>query len=84
MAKKEKKEKKAKKPKTSKKVQGMQMPGAGAHSGPSMNVYTGLSFLAVIALGAALAIVFINSQKLLPSNSTSPLTLQQTGNISLD
>ena len=74
----------AKKPKKQKQIQGMQMPGAGAHTGPKMNVYTGLSFLATLALAAALVIVFVNSQKLAPANSSNPLDLQQSGSISLN
>jgi len=36
---------------------GMQMPGAQAQRKPQMNVYTGLAFLAVICLGAAVAVI---------------------------
>ncbi|MHC4976860.1 MAG: hypothetical protein ACYTF7_09690 [Planctomycetota bacterium] len=89
MAKKKDKEKKQKAPKEpkqkrAKQVKGMQMPGGAAHSGPQMNVYTGLSFLSVLALGAAIAIVYINSQKLAPSGASTPLDLQQVGDIRLD
>ncbi len=38
---------------------GMQMPAGTLQRGPSMNVYTGLLFLAVLALVAASAFVFV-------------------------
>lgn len=43
---------------------GMQMPGGMARRGPSMNVYTGLAFAAVMALAAASIFVFVQAGKI--------------------
>ncbi len=40
---------------------GMQLPGGQMQRGSTMNVYTGLLFLAVVALGAACAFVYMNA-----------------------
>lgn len=45
---------------------GMQMPGGRAKSTPTLNVYTGLLFLAVAALATATAIVWIQGGKIGP------------------
>ncbi|MFG0256842.1 MAG: hypothetical protein ACF8GE_02965 [Phycisphaerales bacterium JB043] len=88
MAKKDKEKKqkapKEPKPKKAKQVKGMQMPGGGAHSGPQMNVYTGLSFLATIALVAAIVIVYVNSQKIAPAGASNPLQVHDPGRVQLD
>lgn len=45
---------------------GMQMPGGSAHRSASMNVYTGLLFVAVVALIAASAWMFVQAKKIAP------------------
>lgn len=45
---------------------GMQMPGARAKRAASINVYTGLLFVAVVALIAACAMTYINGAKISP------------------
>ena len=40
---------------------GMQLPGGQVQRGSSMNIYTGVLFLAVVALGAACAFVYMNA-----------------------
>lgn len=52
---------------------GMQMPGAGARRRPAFNVYTGLMFMAVVCLVAAVALVFMQAQKVGPANQTGPM-----------
>ncbi len=42
---------------------GMQMPGGQMQRGAAMNIYTGLLFLAVVALLAACVFVFIQGGK---------------------
>lgn len=56
---------------------GMQMPGGRAKSTPTLNVYTGLLFLAVAALATATAIVWIQGGKIGPDGNA--LELQQEG-----
>ncbi len=41
---------------------GMHLPGGQAQRGSSMSVYTGLLFLAVIALAAACVFVYLNGK----------------------
>jgi len=41
---------------------GMHLPGGQAQRGSSMTVYTGLLFLAVVALAAACVFVFMNAK----------------------
>lgn len=62
---------------------GMQMPGSAARRrGPAMNVYTGLLFLAVVALGAAVAMVWMSATELSPEEGPmAPFTLQEEGQI---
>ncbi len=48
---------------------GMQMPGSTLQRGPSLNVFTGLLALALVALIAACAIVFIQGAKIGPDGS---------------
>lgn len=45
---------------------GMQLPGAQARRGASMNVYTGLMFVAVVCLIAAIVVVFRAGTMLAP------------------
>jgi len=67
---------------------GMQMPGAQAQRKPQMNVYTGLAFLAVICLGAAVAVMWREAASLSAGDGafapvTTPFVLQERGNIRL-
>lgn len=48
---------------------GMQMPGGNLQRGPTMNVYTGLLGLAVLALLAACVFVALQGQKIGPDGS---------------
>ncbi len=48
---------------------GMQMPGGRARAAPSMNVYTGLLFLAVVALGAASGMMYLAGAKVGPDGN---------------
>lgn len=53
---------------------GMQMPGgAGARRKSGLNVYTGLMFLAVVCLGAAVAMVFLQAEKIGPASESGPM-----------
>ena len=54
---------------------GMQMPGGQVQRGPSLNVYTGLLFLAVISLLGASVIVYIQATKSSPGGQ--PFKLQE-------
>ena len=45
---------------------GMQMPGGQIHRGSSMNVYTGLLFVAVLALLAACIWMFMQGREIAP------------------
>ncbi|MGP1309498.1 MAG: hypothetical protein ACTS27_04795 [Phycisphaerales bacterium] len=45
---------------------GMQMPGARAKRAASINVYTGLFFVATVALLAACAMAYLNGAKIAP------------------
>ena len=67
------------------KQMGMQMPGGGARRGPTMNVYTGLTFLAVVCLAAATILVWVSASRLAPPNSgaLAPLTVQDENSIRL-
>lgn len=64
---------------------GMQMPGGpGARRRGGPNVYSGLMFLAVVCLTAAVALVYIQAQKVGPSTVSGPmkaLTIQAEGDI---
>ena len=65
---------------------GMQMPGGGGRRRPAMNVYTGLAFLAVVCLAAAVAIVWIAGSKLGPADQGAfmrPLSIHEKGDIRL-
>lgn len=48
---------------------GMQMPGGTMQRGPTMNIYTGLLFLAVVALLAACGFVFVQGGKIAPGGN---------------
>ena len=58
---------------------GMQMPGGQMQRGPSLNIYTGLLALAVIALIAASAYVFFQASKI--GKDGSAFGLQEAGKI---
>ncbi len=45
---------------------GMNLPGSQRNRGASMNIYTGLLFLAVVCLGAATAMVWMAGMSLAP------------------
>lgn len=60
---------------------GMHMPGSMGARKTSMNVYTGLLFLAVVCLGAACYVVWDNGMKLTPGDGVmAPLTELQDAN----
>ena len=60
---------------------GMHMPGSMGARKSSMNVYTGLLFLAVICLGVACFVVWTNGMTLTPGDSAlAPLTELQDAN----
>lgn len=59
----------------------MQMPGGQIHRGASMNVYTGLLFVAVLALLAACVWVFLQARTIAPDGQ--PFKIQETNNIRL-
>jgi hypothetical protein len=60
---------------------GMQMPGARTKRAASINVYTGLLFVAVVALLAACAMAFINGKKISPNGQ--PWQIHEEGRITL-
>lgn len=64
---------------------GMQMPGGRGAGGSSLDVYTGLLLLAVVALGVACAVVFLQGGKIGKDGSAiglheegQPVTLKET------
>ncbi|MGE3108280.1 MAG: hypothetical protein AB7G11_03450 [Phycisphaerales bacterium] len=60
---------------------GMQLPGGQVQRGSSMNIYTGLLFLAVVALGAACAFVYMNAG--LVGKGGDPFGKQAVNSVSL-
>lgn len=60
---------------------GMQLPGGQMQRGASMNIYTGLLFLAVAALAAASVFVYMNGAKV--GKDGNPLALQGKNQVSL-
>ncbi len=48
---------------------GMQMPAGQAQRGPTMNVYTGLLFVGVLALLAACIFVYFQGQEIGPDGN---------------
>lgn len=48
---------------------GMQLPGGMRRATPTLNVYTGLLFLAVVALGIACAAVYLNGSLIGPEGN---------------
>ena len=63
---------------------GMQMPGAQRSRRPSMNIYTGVLFFTVVALAAALAMVYMNARQIAPGDDPlAPLKVHEEGRITL-
>ena len=60
---------------------GMQMPGGRARRSASMNVYTGLLFVAVMALAIACGFLWIAGTQV--GVDGSPFKLQQAGRVQL-
>lgn len=60
---------------------GMQMPGARTKRAASINVYTGLLFVGVVALLAACAMAYINGAKIAPDGQ--PWKIHDEGRITL-
>lgn len=60
---------------------GMNMPGGQARRGPTLNVYTGLLFLAVVALAAACGFMYVGAAKL--GVNGDPFTIQDAKDIKL-
>jgi hypothetical protein len=61
---------------------GMQMPGGQARRGATMNIYTGLLFVATVALGAACVFVFLQSAQV-SKDPSNPFSLQDSARITL-
>ena len=61
---------------------GMQMPGGQARRGATMNVYTGLLFVATVALAAACVFVFLQSGNVSP-NPSNPFAQQDATRVQL-
>ncbi len=58
---------------------GMQLPGSQARRQATLNVYTGLLLVSVLALGAAVGVAFVNGAKVAPNGQpwkTHPTTGQ--------
>ena len=64
---------------------GMQMPGSRQSRRPSVDVYTGLSFLAFVCLAAACAVVWIQGSKIGPSDAgvMAPLSIHEGSSVKL-
>src|SRR5438093_113531 len=60
---------------------GMQMPGGRMKREASMNVYTGLLFVAVAALATASGFMWIAAKKV--GVSDNPFTIQKAGSVKL-
>ncbi len=58
---------------------GMNLPGATRRRGATMDIYTGLLFVAVVALIAACAVVFINGSRIGKDGSAFGLQDAATG-----
>jgi len=56
---------------------GMTLPGGKSSRGPGMDIYTVLIFVAVVALAAAAAFVYIGGTKV--SQNGTPWTPQEEG-----
>ncbi len=60
---------------------GMQMPGGRQNRGASPDVYTALMFLGVVAMGVAVAMLWIAGSKVSPDGM--PLSVQDADRIEL-
>ncbi len=60
---------------------GMQMPGGRQQRGASPDVYTALMFLGVVAMGVAVAMLWIAASKVSPEGN--PLKIQDPSRIIL-
>jgi hypothetical protein len=60
---------------------GMHMPGGAMQRKPSMDVYTGLLFVAVLAVAAASVFVWMQGAKVAPDGQ--PLNLQAANSVKL-
>jgi hypothetical protein len=60
---------------------GMQMPGGRQNKGATPDVYTALMFLGVVAMGVAVAMLWIAGTKVAPDGN--PLKIQEPHNIKL-
>lgn len=60
---------------------GMHMPGGAMQRRPSMDVYTGLLFIAVVALVAGSVFVWMQGAKVSPDGQ--PLNLQAANSVKL-
>ncbi len=58
---------------------GMQMPGGRARRSSSMNVYTGLLFCAVVAMGVASGFMWMAAKSVSPDPG-NPFKIQEVGN----
>lgn len=63
---------------------GMQMPGGRQNKGGGPDVYTALMFVGVISMGVAVAMLWIAGSKVAPKDSSHPLTIQESGKVTLD
>lgn len=60
---------------------GMQMPGGRMRREASMNVYTGLLFVAVVALATACGFMWIAAKKV--GGNGNPFEIQKASNVKL-
>jgi hypothetical protein len=60
---------------------GMQMPGGRQNKGASPDVYTALMFLGVVAMGVAVAMLWVAGTKVSPDGN--PMKIQEPNNIQL-
>lgn len=64
---------------------GMNLPGSKRSATASMNIYTGLLFLAVVCMAAAVALVWRSGVELSPEKgATAPFALQDANHIRLN
>lgn len=61
---------------------GMQMPGGRQNRGASPDVYTALMFLGVVAMGVAVAILWVAGSKVSPDGM--PFNIQDANQIQLE
>ncbi|MGH7133340.1 MAG: hypothetical protein ACREJO_15510 [Phycisphaerales bacterium] len=61
---------------------GMQMPGGQMRRGASLNIYTGILFLAVVALGAACIFMYFAASKIGKDGSAFGIQQAPKGGVS--